>query len=575
MEFVDTKRENFLLWIITLLISIVLTCTIYQNMFQLNGGNLIGNVIYFFSLIFCVFPIIFMITHYDAIKKLMITKLYIKDGKGIKFIFFLLANFLMVFMAYNGFVDEHFSSDSYSVALDGAYSTHMRNGRIVGGIISYLLENILNINMVECQQLTTFSHLVIIAFCVTYLLFLIYQNAEIGDDVNIVSLIMALGLLFVNVFYVEILLFVESNIIFSITILTSILSAGFSVKKMEKRLGLSFLLLFISVNLYQVSICYYILTVTFILLVKYKGRFEKDFVKEIVPCAIIAFFNTVINISISVLLQKEGLIGANERNATMSPEIVIDNIKKILFLQKNLWIDGYGLLPKYSCLLIGMVLIIFNAIIIIRRYRKKEISLIHIVLFYAVLAGLYMMTFAPHIISGVFWPAQRTMTPWFFFMGFLFVFNIVMIKNINDNRIILAILILFLSLNVYFGNQILGNNKIVNFLDRQIAYELKEKIEEYETNTGTIVRYIAFYEDKQPQYSYPNIKYLIYDTNLKASQITWSRLNCINYWLKSDFVEVDGDKELDNRYFKQKNWNYFNADEQIIFSGDIVNLGIE
>ena len=88
MEFVDTKRENFLLWIITLLISIVLTCTIYQNMFQLNGGNLIGNVIYFFSLIFCVFPIIFMITHYDAIKKLMITKLYIKDGKELNLSFF-------------------------------------------------------------------------------------------------------------------------------------------------------------------------------------------------------------------------------------------------------------------------------------------------------------------------------------------------------------------------------------------------------------------------------------------------------------------------------------------------------
>lgn len=576
MLFTDRKREIFTLWIFSIFISILLSLTLYQNMFQLNNGNFIGNIIYFFSFLFCIFPIIYLFSHIEVIKKLFSSKISLSCNQNVSFICFFITSFLILYMVYNNFLDIHYSSDSYSVALNGAYSTHMQNGRIIGGIITYFLENFLGINMVNSQQATSFIHLIILSFCITYLLFLIYQKVCICGRTKFIAITIALMLLFVNVFYVEILLFVESNIIFSLTVLTAVLSAGLSIDDQNNRKGLAFLLLFISVNLYQVAICYYILIVTFILLIKYRCKIiQPYFWYNILPCAVISLLNTVINISISMILRSEGLIGNNERNATLSTDVIIDNIKNIIILQKDLWINGYNLLPRYSCLIIGLTALLFFVAVTIRQIKSKNANLINIIGLYIILFGLYIVSFAPHLISGVFWPAQRTITPWFFFIAFTFILIIIFLERPKENRIILCLLLLFLLLNIQVGNQILTNNKIVNFLDRQLAYELNEKIIEYEMTTGEDVKYIAFYEDSQPQYTYPNVDYLLYDTNIKASRIPWSRVNCINYWLNSDYIETEKNEELDENYFQKKDWQYFNAEEQIIFSGNIVNVGIE
>ncbi len=63
------------------------------------------------------------------------------------------------------------------------------------------------------------------------------------------------------------------------------------------------------------------------------------------------------------------------------------------------------------------------------------------------------------------------------------------------------------------------------------------------------------------------------DTNIKAFYPEWSRLNAINYYLNRKLENVEKDEKIEEDYFKDKIWEYYN-DEQIIIVGDTVHMFI-
>ena len=59
-----------------------------------------------------------------------------------------------------------------------------------------------------------------------------------------------------------------------------------------------------------------------------------------------------------------------------------------------------------------------------------------------------------------------------------------------------------------------------------------------------------------------------YDVNTRAYMWDWSDIYLLKKITNREFEIKDMDSQIYYEYFKDKDWNYFNPHEQLIFKGD-------
>lgn len=477
---------------------------------------------------------------------------------------FFLGYLLVTFITYELFLHVHYSVDSYMNIFYMNAEQNLTMGRfLIYGIVKFLTA--IHFNVVLEQLLFTFVLICSITFTQFVLFKDIVSIINTKNYTHIIFIFITIAIAFNNVFLLEWFLYPEMDLFFSFALLFMVLAVHIIYKSLNKfNILLSFLFLSTSLNFYQATLGFYIEFCLLIILLKNQFSFNIELVKDSIKILLIGLFSSMANVLLLKLALSTHIARSGERNPSFSIHTILNNIKGLFQLQPQIWNSAYGFLPKHTMFTVGLILIflIFYTIFLKVKLWKDRLFL------FIFLAVCYMIIFAPHLLTQNLWTAQRTIVSFFAFLSIIFIILFHLNYDNKTSKFIFIIVVLFLCINVFQIQDIGINHFASNKLDQQYSIIVNQEIEKYEKQSHIKVTKIACVNDSHPSYSYQGIFYTVYDTNVRAFVTPWADINMLNYYNKKNYVKIDMNPTVYDKYFKDKNWDYFNPDEQLVFVGD-------
>ena len=176
----------------------------------------------------------------------------------------------------------------------------------------------------------------------------------------------------------------------------------------------------------------------------------------------------------------------------------------------------------------------------------------------------YLFTIAPVIPQNsdslIMFP--RTSYAFASLIPLLFIINN---KNLNI-KITSAVLIVLLSVELYSFTKIEINRYIVNYEDKQIIYQIEDKVKKYEEETGINVEYLSVYNQENSHMFYNDINDNI---NVSAKNEQPNSTALYVYYSNRKVKEKEQNNNIYNLYFKNKHWQYFSLDQVVIVGNTI------
>lgn len=473
---------------------------------------------------------------------------------------------LMIIITYAIFTSPHFSIDTYTVATMSNLPNHfIGDGRLVTALATWILSSI---NFIPSYNQIFSIGTLIGCLAIGMHLVTIYWIDLMETPVSLLDIVLvSAGLLIagINVFVAELFMFPELSFMFGIGILLVIIAAK-HLDKNNDFFGfiISFILLLIALNIYQVLFEIFIIVSFYFLLPRVIDR-QEHYWRRICLIISLALISSLASIYLSKFVSHILQIPLGPRTATLNIHQFLQNVDNVIKLQFPLWKNGLLLFPNYVLLAFVIcltMLLLFNIL-------KDPVHISRIFFLAVIFIFSYAIIFSPHLISTIFWPAPRTMIALFFFFAlFAFYFSSV-VKSIQQRRFVILLFVLFFIVNVIQIQQIGANQKISNALDKQFALMVADAIMEYENATGNKVTKFATRNDSSPLYGYYSIvKYVTYETNVSARITDYSVIPMINYYTGLNLSSAPMDPEIYETQFQNKNWDEFVPEEQMFFVGD-------
>lgn len=480
------------------------------------------------------------------------------------------ANLVFLLIIYGMLIKKHFSSDTYNILFQTSTYGHLKLGRIVGYVIALFFDK-MHINQSAEQSYFTILFIVTLAVLITIMVKAFCSKIQNLNLKKVVLINICLFISFVNVYILEWFFFPESLLNFAIGLITSTIAFIFITKNINmKNVLIAFLFLCLSLNIYQVNIGFFVIYSLTYILVEKEATLNRISIKKSVVVIIIGFIASLVNIFTLNILQKYNIVQATERNANLNMNSIIKNFE-FLFTkgQYEIWFKGSGFMPRGSILIFGAILCI-SLLVEISKKRMNLNSKIYILLLFV---ANYGIIFAPHLITSQIWLAPRTLVGFFAFLSSIILIIVMINVESRITNLLVASTCIFLLISIFQIQTIASDNFANNKIDREYATLICQKISEYEKKNNVKITNISTKLDTSPTYGYyGNVEYIGYDTNIRALVVPWADVNLINYVSGRNFNKIDMKDDIYNKYFKDKNWNYFDLDEQLIFSGDTAYL---
>lgn len=473
-------------------------------------------------------------------------------------------NYIFIFVAliFFGTLNKlEFATDTYCVFATPIkqYCEHfLYSGRFISAF-SLACAGVLKLKP-ETMYVVSFCIAIISTIIAMNKLYNVFKKEFDNEICNIISVILVI----INVFSIELYLFLEKGILMLSVLFCIMALEQYSkyVKENRKLLLIySFLLMLLANFSYQGTVGIFIaLSVVFI--AKY-GNTKNKFLKYNFFAALCYGIPALINyIIVKVLYNNQRVSGKIE---------FIKSFGLILKNTKDMLIDTYNILPKYFFLIIVIIMIIFVVISVIIKKDKKEIFINLLKLSYIIL-GVYIVTIFPQIMQSTasIGFAPRNTYAFASILGILFLYNN-MIGNYKIIRILeIMILIILLFIQYISFNNIIRNRYILNYNDYNNAMSILEKVKEYEENTGIYIDSVAIYKQNGNSLSYRDL-YISGDINVKATCPEWSRIDYLEFYLNRNLSVVSEDEEVYEEYFKNVNTKSFST-EHIFLRDNVMHF---
>lgn len=479
----------------------------------------------------------------------------------------------IVFLSYLIMFEKHYASDSmYAIENSSIYGIgNLALGRYGCEVIYRILIS-LGINYDKC-----FAGIILFM-----ILTLTYFAAEVSD--NLVTRLgnrctkkrawiikIAVVTLVCNCFMQEWFAFWECGFQWGFSILFMTWALIQLKEKMKAgNVVLSALFLILGLGFYQASLALYIVVGLAGVYISCDGELSK---KSILKSALVIGIGggaSIVNLLSIRFFQYIGLVGTTVRTEVLSPEILLKNILFIGKLVVEMLIYTCGLYPKGLLITATALLAILVFMSIIRKHQKRWNRGIYVTGIWVV---CLLSAFLPHLFTTSVWPAQRTVVGfWGSFSILLIAATILAERDGWMIRSALGIGIIILAVNIIFIQKIEMDLVISNRIDQEIAREIGQKIREYETETGNAVDTIAAGYDSNVTYRYGVTQYDWCDTNVSGLVKEWSDVNTINYYNGTHYVRGQMDEQIYSDYIRDKNWDYFNPDQQLIFRENVLYM---
>lgn len=474
-----------------------------------------------------------------------------------------MASVLVLFLTYGMFLRMHYSLDSYASFYESNADMQLQSARYLHYLIGTLLLK-WGINRVVYQALFTMVLIFSLSWVTARLTELI--NSIINSEKRVVKGLIWLSIVIgvANVFLLEWFLYPETTLFYSCAMVFAIEAVLAAVEKTGLRryiLSLSFLLL--SLFSYQAAMPVFMIYYLTVILVSNHFEATKKAIRESLTGIGIGFTGSVI----LVLIQK--MVAAGGREANLDIKNIINNVKVLLVYQKDIWKDQLGFWPKYVLFFLSVLLLIIIMIQVKKHTNYKAFCFLLLIL-----CINYAIVFAPHLITKELWLAERTVVGfWSFVSSLCLLVTFIVDKYQNKIRFYVFVgLVLMVGINMVYIWKIGYNHIKSNENDRDYIAAIQEAIEDYERDHGVEIRNIATCKDDNFEYVYPGIKYARYDTNVKCFCVDWGDVTALNYYTGRNYQKVEMDESIYHSFFEGRDWNSFNALEQIIFQGNTVYI---
>ena len=372
-------------------------------------------------------------------------------------------------------------------------------------------------------------------------------------------------LIIVNIFSLELFMYFEKGIL-ALSVLLNVLALEQMIKvfKGSKKNVVYVLIYMILANCcYQGTVALFV-ALAVVYIVKYAKNIG-DFIKKNILVAILYAVPALINF----LFVKFAF--ASDRVSGQSS--LMDSITLIISSIKSIFVNSFGIMPKYVFLAsLAIVAIVYLYCCIKNKDTWKEFCYNIFKYIYVVVAVIFA-TVAPQLLQNTVYMVPRDTYTMASLLGITILLAYTILKKDSKlmNYAVIIVASVFIAIQYYNFVCIVSDHYTMNQMDKAVAVQIEENIKNYEEESGNHITKVIYYQDANLAWQYPGLR-TIGDANIKASFTRWSRNNIILLMTGRNMEELLEQKEEYVQYFKQKNWDYFDADEQLIFDKDTVHI---
>ncbi len=469
------------------------------------------------------------------------------------FLIFFSILIVSIILCFN-FIRFHTVPDTYCILASEDYYSKVFfvNGRLVTGTYLYIGQ-LLNIPVVVLATIMGIISIVFLTLSV-YILYDVIKNEKDSVIIKIIKLLGAYLFIF-NPLSIEHFAYVESGIIIFGKFLCILAAKKLII---DKRKIIPFILVIIAGICYQGILNVFITTsVLFIVLQKDKKLKQKFW--QLVWVGLISLITLIVVIltvkSVNNLLGTvDSRIGGLNSNRNY--------ILLALSVSKSAMEATWNLFSKYFI----PTVIVVSIILFITLMRCKNILNYLFVVLVAILSCSI-----PPLLGKYISIEARIITSVGSIIGISLIIlgNSILENDKNYKKIIVlifAIIIFGINSFNYINNGIMIYNS--NKLEEEYLQNIADVIKQYEEANKIKINNIAFYYDKENEYTflnYPNNSFTI-----KSIYTTYARRDSVQYFLNEKLTEVNPRKDI-FIYFRNKNWTSFSK-EQLIFENDTVHI---
>lgn len=478
--------------------------------------------------------------------------------------------FLFFLIVYGNMFIKHYASDTYSILVNNGFSgtsfaVYGRFGcEIVYGIVDALkidYETIFPF-LIACVILS------LAFFCSVVAKRLISARDNISETEKTLFWLGAAAMV-CNPFVSEWLQYWEGGFQWSFCLIFSALAINILKGHLGWKKFITVTCLeFCSLSFYQASLALFLISGMLIVYVLNDGKLTIKSLKQSFWIIASGGCASILNLIGIKLYQVLNVAGVTPRTGSITPEIIWNNVQAIISSIPNLLINLCHMYPKYLFLI---ALVIMLVTVIINLTLQKEGIFNKLMYIALLLAACFFSVFLPHIMTTDLWIVQRTIVAFWGILGAVEIFCAV---NVNKGQYLciatggLACLVCILFIQIAAYELI-----TTNLVDREMANVIEAKIREYENDTGQKVTAIYIRCDEAPVWKYSFVEHSVDgDMTRRAFSVSWSDVNCINYYSSKNYIRYNMDDETYFKYFENGNWDYFNIGEQTHFEGDTLYL---
>ena len=465
-------------------------------------------------------------------------------------------NLITLIIFWGGLLRKNFTSDtiSHMVSSDADVKVVMEQGRYLRALFDYIL---LKLGVRTTTQLS-------ITMLFTFLLLagamLVIQRSfdewiqGSSEEKIVYALILNLG--FINVLFAEVLMFAEMGVYFGIAYLLAASGVYFYSRR---KYFYMILALVAGTCFYQYIVIYTAVYIVFYVFLKERSLSWKVLLREIIMamvCLLIGAFNLL---SISILV-KMGVLEQFSKNAGMG-DIKL-KLKQIIQNFIGLNKDASGIFPS---LWIPLMMMLFAGGILIWDFYKKSKG--KEIIFLAInSAGCFALLYVIPAAQQTFFFPPRMAFCFFLVQGLIIMSIYIMIDSKKKRKLLTLGCIGYLMVQYLFANFIVTNHFISNTLDKVYVKLAYEYILEYEQENNIIVENLCMINDIDAPAYYDEVHYTSDQINERSLGIL--SVSIMEVITGRKFNKVEMNSQIYETYFKDRNWDYFDPEEQIIIVGN-------
>jgi hypothetical protein len=378
---------------------------------------------------------------------------------------------------------------------------------------------------------------------------------------NKILLYFCLVLMVANPFFNEVVLYAGWSL--GIGFLTSALAVTATQKT---HFITAFLLCFWSVSTYQIFLFLYLILTMGYAYLKYLDKSDtKQFGLHVAQSLLLGGGGAALNLALSYLAIV--LHWVEVADNTIDSGITLGyRIFKVF--SKYFWIakDGCGLFGTYYLLIISFVVAIILFWLSVKKQNKTQLMITFFsclcVNLYAV--GIFFASPSHYIAGRIVWPFFAALS-----VEMVWILRLVGDKKEIIQKIVIACLVLIFVIDIYYTENAIVKVRISNSLDYQIIMQIEAVIEDYEEQTGCKVKYIAAENMEGANPSWPQIDTGVYNYTHKTIYDDWANVELLNFLTGKSYEEIEFPEGVaDSDTFKDKYWDTFVAEEQLLFQDD-------